>query len=194
MELDRLERQVADRQLDEADVDLASLDRVHDRLVLELLQHHVDPRPGFGEPPHDLRQQPGPRGLERPDAERPRLACPEGVQVGLRGLQARDDRLRVPEEEPAGLRERHGPRAARALDEPLADDALERGDLLADRRLRVAEANRRPAERAFVRECLEGGEVPHLDAATRLLGSMIDINRIFICADSPCSGTIEAWQ
>ena len=57
-----------------------------------------------------------------------------------------------------------GARAARALDEPLADDPLERRDLLADRRLRVAEPFRRAAERALVRERLQRCEVADLDA------------------------------
>ena len=72
--------------------------------------------------------------------------------------------LGVPEQELAGLRQRHGPRAARALDEPLPDEALEGGDLLADGRLRVAEPLRRAAERALVRDGLEGREMPQFDA------------------------------
>ena len=57
-----------------------------------------------------------------------------------------------------------GPRAAGPLDELLADDPLERGDLLADGRLRVAEPARRAAERALLRHRLQRGEVPQLDA------------------------------
>ena len=117
-----------------------------------------------GEPPHDLRQHPRADRLEGADAERARLAGAQRVQVGLRGLEARDDRVGVAQQQPPRLGQRDGPRAARPLDEPLADDPLERRDLLADRRLRVAEPLGGPAERALVRERLQRGEVAELDA------------------------------
>ena len=81
----------------------------------------------------------------------PGFARLERAEVGLRGLQARDDRLRVAQQQLAGLGQRDRARAARPLDEPLADDPLERRDLLADRRLRVAEPLRGASERALVR-------------------------------------------
>jgi len=68
------------------------------------------------------------------------------------------------EQERARLRERHCARAAGALDERLADDLLERRDLLAHGGLRVAEALRRAAERALVRDRVERREVAQLDA------------------------------
>ena len=70
----------------------------------------------------------------------------------------------MPQQQRAGLCERHGAGAAGALDELLADDALERRDLLADRGLRVAEPGGRAAERALRGDRLQGGEVPDLDA------------------------------
>ena len=79
-------------------------------------------------------------GLVRADAQRPGVAGGERLEVGLGRLQARRDALRVAEQQPAGLGQRDRPRPARAVDQALADDALEGGDLLADRRLRVAEA------------------------------------------------------
>ena len=91
----------------------------------------------------------------------------------------------MPEEQPAGLGQRDGARAAGALDELLADDPLERGDLLADRRLGVAEPLRRPAERAFRRDRLQRGEVPELDAEPTIRFHN-ETNSITICADSPC--------
>ena len=69
----------------------------------------------------------------------------------------------VAEEELARLRERDAPRSARALDEPLADHALERLDLLADRGLRVAEALGGAAERALLGDRLERGQMPQFD-------------------------------
>ena len=70
----------------------------------------------------------------------------------------------MPEQQLAGLGQRHGARAARPLDQLLADGALERGDLLADRRLRVAERLRRAAERAVLGDGLERDEMAQLDA------------------------------
>ena len=54
--------------------------------------------------------------------------------------------------------------SAGADDQPLPDDALERRDLLADRRLHVAEPGGGSAERALLGDRREGGQVPDLDA------------------------------
>jgi hypothetical protein len=70
----------------------------------------------------------------------------------------------VREEEPAGLGQRHRARAAGALDEAVADRAFERRDLLADGRLGVAERVRRAAERPFLCERLQRGQMAELDA------------------------------
>jgi len=129
-----------------------------------LVEHHLDLGPLGGEPPHDLRQQARADRLERADAQRAERAALQGGQVGLGRLQAGDDRLGVAQEQPARLGERDGSRAARALDEPLADDPLERLDLLADRGLRVAEPLGGASERPLFGERLERGEVADLDA------------------------------
>ena len=78
------------------------------------------------------------------------------------------DRLGVAEEELAGLCHRDRARAARALHEPLPDDALECRDLLAHRRLGVAELGGGTPERAGARDRLERGQVAHLDAEPAL--------------------------
>ena len=80
------------------------------------------------------------------------------------GVEPGDDRLGVPEEQLAGLGERDGSRSSRPLDERLADDLLERRDLLADGRLRVPEPLGGPSERALARDRVERSEVAHLDA------------------------------
>jgi len=54
-------------------------------------------------------------------------------------------------------------RAARALDQPEADDALERRDLLGDRGLRVPEPLGRPPERALVGDRLQRDEVSEVE-------------------------------
>ncbi len=69
----------------------------------------------------------------------------------------------MPEEQPAGGGEGHRARAARPVEEPLADGTLEARDLLADCGLRVAEHVGRPDERAFVGDRAQGGEVLDLD-------------------------------
>ena len=76
-----------------------------------------------------------------------RLAGAQGMQVCLSGLEPGDDRVGVAQEQVPCLGQRDRARAARALDELLADDPLERRDLLADRRLGVAQGVRGPAER-----------------------------------------------
>ena len=68
------------------------------------------------------------------------------------------------EEQLAGFGQRDRPRPAGPLDELLADDPLERRDLLADRGLRVAEPLCGPAEGALRRDRLQGREVPQFDA------------------------------
>jgi hypothetical protein len=69
----------------------------------------------------------------------------------------------VSQQQLAGLGQGDRARAARTLDQLLADDALQRRDLLADRRLRVAEALRRTAERAVLRDRLQRDEVTELE-------------------------------
>src|SRR6476661_1142575 len=54
-------------------------------------------------------------------------------------------------------------RAARPLDQAIADQALERRDLLADGGLRVAQPDRGAAEAALLRHRLQGSQVPQFD-------------------------------
>ena len=62
------------------------------------------------------------------------------------------------------VRRHHRPAAAGALEQPRAGRPLERGDLQADGRLRVAELLRGARERARRDDGVEGREVTHLDA------------------------------
>jgi hypothetical protein len=109
------------------------------------------------------RDNPGADALVDPEAQRPRLAVREGAEVGLGGLDPRDDRLRVAEEHLAGLGQLDRARAARAFDEPLADDPFERRDLLADRRLDVAESRGGAPEGALLGDGFERRQVADLD-------------------------------
>ena len=76
------------------------------------------------------------------------------------------------EEELAGFGHRDGTRAAGALDELLADDPLERRDLLAHRRLGVAELERGTSEGARAGDGLERGKMAELDAEPARLGGI----------------------
>jgi hypothetical protein len=66
----------------------------------------------------------------------------------------------VTEQHLAGLGQLDRAGAARALDQALADDPLERCDLLADRRLDVAQTRGGTAERALLGDGLERRQVP----------------------------------
>ena len=92
-----------------------------------------------------------------------RPALPSGRPSSLRRLEAGDDRVGVAEEQGTGIRDAHAARPAGALDELLADEALELGDLLADGRLGVAELARRAAEGQVPRDRLERRQMAELD-------------------------------
>jgi hypothetical protein len=70
----------------------------------------------------------------------------------------------VAQQDLAGRGQRDRARPAGALHEPRPDDPLEQRELLADRRLRVAESSRRGAERALAGDRIERGEMANLDA------------------------------
>ena len=72
--------------------------------------------------------------------------------------------MRVAQQHLAGLRQRDGLGATGALDELLPDDALEHLDLLADRRLGVAEPGGGATERRRLCDGLQGGEMPQFNA------------------------------
>ena len=163
-ELDRLVRPGRDRKRPEREVEVAALDHLEElALVLRLAEHHLDLRMALGEAAQESRDDLRSDALERADAEAAGVARLERAHVRLRGEEPRLDRLCVPEQDPARLRQRDGPRAARALDQPHPDDALERRDLLRDRRLRVAELLGGPPERALVGDRLERDEMAKIE-------------------------------
>jgi hypothetical protein len=117
-------------------------------------------------------------GRSRPGAARGALC--EGGHVGLGGVELRDDRIGVAEQEAPGVGQVDGAGPARTLDEPLADGALQFRDLLADGRLRVAELPGRPAEGARPRDGLEGRQMAQLDPE-RAITFIIEPNHNWIC-------------
>ena len=131
---------------------------------MRLLQLDLDLRPRARVAAHHRGEDLGAHALERADAQRARLARRQCGEIGLSRLEARHDRFRVAEQQPPRLGERDRPRPARPLDEPFPDRPLERRDLLADGRLRVAELVRGTAERALFGEGLERRQMADFDA------------------------------
>jgi hypothetical protein len=79
--------------------------------------------------------------------------------------QAGDDRIGVAQQERAGRGELDLRLTSGSLDEPLADDGLERGDLLTDRGLGVAELLRCAPEGAELGDGVEREQVAELESA-----------------------------
>src|SRR4029078_8037756 len=118
-----------------------------------------DEGPGGRELEHHARQDACADALVRAYRRRACRSFRVGGEVGLCGLEACDDALRVAEQELAGVRERDGTRSASARDEAVADDAFEGRDLLADGRLRVSDRVRGSSEGAFARYGLKRREM-----------------------------------
>ena len=80
----------------------------------------------------------------------------------------------------------HRPRSAGAVEEPVADVALERRDLLADRRLRVPELQRRRSERPLLGHGPEGRQVadlhPEPEVVVGALGGCAHQRHCYACA------------
>ena len=139
----RLERALGEGQVGEREVELAVLEQAQQVGGVGLLEDaHLDPGPVLLEAAEEAREDAGADALVDADAERAGGALGERGHVRLGGVELGDDRVGVAEEEAARVRQVDRPRAARAVDEPLPDGPLELGDLLAHRRLRVAELAR----------------------------------------------------
>ena len=135
---------------------------------------HVDFGKGSHEAPQDPGQQTRADALVGADAQRAGGAAGQGVDVGLRRTEPGLNRFGVSEQRLAGHREAERLLAVHTLHHSHADDPLEAGDLLADRRLRVAEPPGRTVERPLVGNRLERGEMPKLEAKP-CLGSFVGV-------------------
>ena len=107
-----------------------------------------------------LVRAPGARHVELTDAGQ---VGGVGAHVTVRGDEALADGGGVGEQAVAGTRQLDGARAGRSHEQLDADDALQRADLLADRRLRVAEPLCRATHRARLGDGGEGSEVAQVD-------------------------------
>ena len=109
-------------------------------------------------------QQPVAGRLEGADPQHAGVAGSHRIEVGLRRSESGDDVAGVVEQDLACLGERHRSRAARPIDKAMPDGFLERGDLLRDRALRVAEARRGLRERTGLGNGLQRHQVANFDA------------------------------
>ena len=164
-QLDRDEGAVGQREEHEGEVELAALDEAQQlALVGRLDQRDVHVGQRRGQAADDARQDLGADAVVGAHAQLAGAAGRPRREVGAGGRELVDDPAAVAQHEVAGRGQRDRARAARALDQPRPDDPLEQRDLLADRRLRVAERPRRAAERALAGDGVERGEMAHLDA------------------------------
>ena len=99
----------------------------------------------------------------RADAQLAGAAVGERGQIGARRLEVPGDRVGVREQLAAGLGQLDRARPGRAGDERHADDPLERLQLLADGRLRVAEPHGGAAHRSLARDRLQRCEVAQVE-------------------------------
>ena len=149
----------------EREVEAPALDQ-RQQLVLvgRLLQPHLDARPQLHEAAHGVGHDADRDALERADAQRPRRALRERREIGLGRLQLGAQAHGVAQDALAGVGGHDGPPTARALEQAHARRALERRDLDAHGRLRVAELLGGARERARDGDGFERRQVAHLDA------------------------------
>ena len=127
-------------------------------------QRQLDPRPGGAELGQQRGQQARGDALVGADPQLAGGALRERVDVGRRRLQPREHRARMAEQDAARLGQVDRARPARALEHARADHPLDRHDLLADRRRRVAELVGGAVERAVAGDRVERREVAQLEA------------------------------
>ena len=138
---------VEHRQRRERQVEPAGLDARRQLGVgAGLAGGQLDARPLLAEPAQQQRQHLGADALHQADVQGAALAGEQRGDVGLGGVQPGDDRPGVHHQRLPDRGQPDPPGPARPLQQRRADGALEGGDLLADRRLGVAEPQRGRAE------------------------------------------------
>ena len=143
---------------------------VEQRLVVRRFDEaHLDTRPPLDIPLHRPGQEPDSGALEGADAQRARLALGEGMKIGFGGTHRGGGPPGVPQQPLPRLRGRHRPAPAGTLEQGQPGRALERGDLLADRGLRVAELDPGPPERPRLDDGFECGQMADLDSRQSIM-------------------------
>ena len=159
------ERTGLQRQVGEGQVDAALAHEVEQRSVGGRLAGG-DAHAGLAlaEGHERRREDPRRHAREEPDAHVSGPAALQIADVGLGRLDAREDVLRMAEQQLAGLGQLDRLGTLRALDQPLSGQVLEERDLPADRRLHVPEPVRAAAERSFMGHCRQRRKVTQLNA------------------------------
>ena len=158
-----------------------------------LAQHDLDAGPLRPEGAEEAGEDLGADARQRSDSQLALFARGQRPQVGGGGTDSGEDGPGVAQQHLPGRREPHRAAAAGALEQRRADDAFEGADLLADRRLGVAELFGGRAEGARLGHGHQGQEVPQLQAGPRgptveLVAFMMDTNHSLDCAyGSRCS-------
>jgi hypothetical protein len=150
--------------VDEGDLDLPGREHAEQLVVVARLgDRDLEVLSLAREPLDDPGKERRGTAAEHADPERTEIPRDERLEIRLRGREAGADRARMLPDDLPGRGEPYRLRPAGALDQLLADDALERRDLLADRRLGVAELRRSTIERRFRCDRVEGQKVSKLD-------------------------------
>ena len=151
-QLDPLPQRLVDRAGEgrvlerEGDLDLARLQARDALLRLGLDQGELDARVSAGELGDREGHQRGAHRGEGGDAHAPAAQTGDGLELGLGRGDPGEDGVGVLDEGSPGVGQTDAPGSA--IEEDRARLALERGDLLGDRGLRVRERLRRGRERA----------------------------------------------
>ena len=149
---------------DEGEVELPGGDPLeYQGLIVELDEVDGDVGSLDTQPTEDPGQDADGHRLEGAHGEPSDSPSGELTEVELGDAHPVEDRLGVNDEPLTRLGEAHRLGAARAVEERLPDDPLEGGDLLAHRRLRVAEVLGGPPERPFGGDGKESDKVAELD-------------------------------
>ena len=160
-----LEGPVRQGQDRERQVELAGVQQLEQRRVGDRLDEvEAEIRAIAEELAQDRRQHQRSGALVDAHAQPSSLPLGVGREIRVSGRQLAEDRPCVAQQDQPRLGRLDAVPAAAAVDEPLADDALERGDLLADRRLRVAELVGGAVEGGLVGDSQKRREMPELDS------------------------------
>jgi hypothetical protein len=165
-QLRRRERSLPQRQHREGEVELGGFDLIEQlavRRILDQLDLHV--RPPLGEPLQKRWEHAGANARKDTESERPSSPALELVELGTRRLRAGEDRGRMHKHQPAGVGQGGLADSPAPLDQPHLEKPLERGELLAHRRLAVAKPSRSSGQRSLLGHGSQGEQVPQLNAS-----------------------------
>ncbi len=164
-EVDEFDRCVKDRTGDESNVDIAGVEALDERGILILLDRaHDEARDLAPHATDDVGQKLDGDALEGADDEPAAGAGRDVLDLLACGIEAIENHFGMGEQGSTDRGENDRLRTAGPLEDRAAHQGLEARDLLADRRLGVAEDVGSPAEGALLRDGAKRLEVAHLVA------------------------------